>query len=213
MVLQFLCARYPQYFWLSNNNKTFRNSILNTDTDLTTTQPLHVLLNNVPEDFAIMLRNDKTGLYVFRAGIICSALGWNVGSKIGLNLSGIHGPIPDYKEKMQFSMDRCVHTCMTSSSNDWLTWYTGTLPKSLRINRYNAAPGAWKLTSRSTCLLETPTKHTARDRTPRLTSLVATSASIGRHCVAYPSLAPSSSTSRPCLRRWKNSGMSHMCRG
>ncbi|RMZ67006.1 hrq family [Pyrenophora seminiperda CCB06] len=106
MVLQFLCARYPQYFWLSNNKRFFRNSILHTDTDLTTTPPLHVLLNNVPEDYAIMLRNEKTGLYVFRAGIICSALGWNVGSKIGLNLSGIHGPIPDYKEKMQFSMDR-----------------------------------------------------------------------------------------------------------
>ena len=34
MVLQFLCARYPQYFWLSNNNRTFHNSILHTDTDL-----------------------------------------------------------------------------------------------------------------------------------------------------------------------------------
>jgi len=106
MVLQFLCARYPQYFCLLNNNTTLHNSILQTDTDLATTPPLHVLLNNVPEDFAIMLRSEKTGLYVFRAGIICSALGWNVGSKIGLNLSGIHGPIPDYKEKMQFSMDR-----------------------------------------------------------------------------------------------------------
>ncbi|KAF1939656.1 hypothetical protein EJ02DRAFT_351847 [Clathrospora elynae] len=106
MALQFLSARYPQYFRLSSDNTYFYNDILKTETDLTTAPPLHVLLNNVPEDFAIMLRDDKTGLYLFRAGIICSALGWNVGSKIGLRLHEIHAPIPDYKEKMRFSMDR-----------------------------------------------------------------------------------------------------------
>jgi hypothetical protein len=35
-------------------------------------------------------------------------MGWNVGTKIGLQLHQIHDPIPDYKEKMQFSMDRYV---------------------------------------------------------------------------------------------------------
>jgi hypothetical protein len=108
MVLQFVCTRYPHYFSLSSDKRIFHNDILKTDTDLTTTLPLHVLLNNIPEDFALMLRNEKTGLYIFRAGVICSALGWNVGSKIGLELAGIHKPIPDYKEKMQFSMDRYV---------------------------------------------------------------------------------------------------------
>jgi len=116
MVLQFVCARYPHCFHLSANNKTFHNGILKTDTDLTTTPPLHVLLNNIPEDFAIMLRNEKKGLYVFRAGIICSALGWNVGSKIGLELADIHKPIPDYKEKMQFSMDRYVPSTLPTIS-------------------------------------------------------------------------------------------------
>lgn len=106
MALQFLCARYPQYFRLDAENMFFHNSILKTVSDLKTTPPLQILLNNVPEDFAIMLRDDKSGLYFFRAGIICSALGWNVGTKIGLSLPEIHAPIPDYKEKMQFSMDR-----------------------------------------------------------------------------------------------------------
>ncbi|KAF1833537.1 hypothetical protein BDW02DRAFT_589634 [Decorospora gaudefroyi] len=106
MALQFLCARYPQYFRLSNDKKTLYNGILKTETDLKTAPPLHVLLNNIPEDFAITQRDDKTGYYSFRAGVICSALGWSVGSKIGLDLQDIHKPIPDYKEKMQFSMDR-----------------------------------------------------------------------------------------------------------
>lgn len=108
MALQFLCARYPQYFKLDKEKMVFYNDILHTETDLKTVHPLHVLLNNVPEDFAIMLRDPTTGYYFFRAGIICSALGWNVASKIGLQLHQIHAPIPDYKEKMQFSMDRWV---------------------------------------------------------------------------------------------------------
>jgi len=68
--------------------------------------PLHVLLQNVPEDFAIMLRNPGDGMYYFRAGLLCSSLGWNVDTKLGMQLKEIHKPIPDYKEKMEFSMDR-----------------------------------------------------------------------------------------------------------
>lgn len=106
MCLQFLCARYPRHFRLDVDNMIFHNDILTTQTCLRTTEPLHVLLHNIPEDFAIMLRDADTGIYSFRAGIICSSLGWNLGSKIGRKLCEIHAPIPDYKEKMQFSMDR-----------------------------------------------------------------------------------------------------------
>jgi hypothetical protein len=109
MSLQFLCARYPQYFTLHADKKTFENRILGTKQDVSAKHPLLVLLDNVPEDFAITLRNPETGYYHFRAGMICSALGWNVGTKIGMQLHQIHAPIPDYKEKMQFSMDRYVN--------------------------------------------------------------------------------------------------------
>lgn len=106
MCLQFYCTRYPAYFSLSDDKKTFHNGILKEDTDIKSMHPLHVILNNIPEDFAIMLRNEEDGMYYFRAGVICSSLGWNVGTKIGLQLKDIHKPIPDYKEKMSFSMDR-----------------------------------------------------------------------------------------------------------
>ena len=106
MVLQFLCARYPHYFSLSEDQKVFKNEILRTEQDVRAKHPLLIILDSVPEDFAIMLRNPETGYYHFRAGVICSALGWNLGTKIGLQLHEIHAPIPDYREKMQFSMDR-----------------------------------------------------------------------------------------------------------
>lgn len=106
MCLEFLSARYPQYFRVDKERMIFHNELLKTQTDLRATLPLHVLLYNVPEDFAIMIRDPTTGIYSFRGGMIMSALGWNLGSKIGLKLHEIHAPIPEYKEKMQFSMDR-----------------------------------------------------------------------------------------------------------
>lgn len=106
MAIQFLCARYPQYFSLSDDKRYFHNGIIGTKDDLKTKHPLVVMMDNIPEDFAIMLRDDESGYYVLRAGIICSALGWNLETKMGLQLHQIHAPIPDYKEKMQFSMDR-----------------------------------------------------------------------------------------------------------
>ncbi|TVY19269.1 hypothetical protein LARI1_G002376, partial [Lachnellula arida] len=118
MCLQFYCARYPFYFSLSSDKSTFHNKLLQTDTDIKSIHPLHVLLNNVPEDFGIVLRNEKDGMYYFRAGLICSSLGWNVGTKIGMSLQEIHQPIPDYKEKMSLSMDR-IEEC--NLRVDWQT--------------------------------------------------------------------------------------------
>ncbi|KAI9772675.1 MAG: hypothetical protein M1840_000270 [Geoglossum simile] len=106
MCIQFLCARYPQYFSLDEENMVFKNGILKIETQLRSMHPLEILLNHVPEDFAITMRDPVDGFYYFRAGVICSSLGWNVGTKIGLRLHEIHAPIPDYKEKMRFSMDR-----------------------------------------------------------------------------------------------------------
>ncbi|KAJ5184029.1 hypothetical protein N7492_001645 [Penicillium capsulatum] len=105
MVLQFICTRYPQHFTLLDN-RVLQNHILHVEQDIRAKHPLEILLDHVPEDFALMMRDEKTGFYFLRAAVICSAVGWNVRLKIGRRLDEIHAPIPDYKEKMQFSMDR-----------------------------------------------------------------------------------------------------------
>lgn len=122
MCLQFYCARYPSLFSLTDNNRFFHNRILNTKTEIKRFHPLHILLNNVPEDFGIVLRNEADGYYYFRAGLICSSLGWNVGTKIGMRLDEIHEPIPDYKEKMSFSMDRFFSKLNTNAPIQRGSW-------------------------------------------------------------------------------------------
>ncbi|CAJ2505126.1 Uu.00g125200.m01.CDS01 [Anthostomella pinea] len=122
MVLQFICARYPHYFVLSEDKTRLENKILGTVSMIKEKHPLLILLDNVPEDFGITLRDPETGYYAFRAGMICSALGWSVGTKIGMKLHEIHQPIPDYKEKMQFSMDRFFSKMPSSKSIQRGSW-------------------------------------------------------------------------------------------
>ncbi|KAK7440231.1 hypothetical protein VKT23_017173 [Stygiomarasmius scandens] len=106
MVIQFICIRYPNQFKFDAETGILYNGILKTEANTKEMHPLEVLNANVPEDFLITMEDPKTGLYKMVAGVSCSSLGWNVGSKIGKPLQEIHGPVPDYKEKMAFSMDR-----------------------------------------------------------------------------------------------------------
>lgn len=67
MALQFLCARYPQYFRLvpskDEPGKTvFENKILNTTEIVQNRHPLLVLLDHVPEDFAVVSLLSSLGL-------------------------------------------------------------------------------------------------------------------------------------------------------
>lgn len=106
MVIQFLCARYPIQFDFDKHTGLFRNHITKSISRINTIDPWMFLLENVPEDFLITQKDEETGLYVMRAGIACSALGWNIDLKMGQPLYKIHDDVPDYKEKLRFSMDR-----------------------------------------------------------------------------------------------------------
>ncbi|KAL4934618.1 uncharacterized protein BDV17DRAFT_249771 [Aspergillus undulatus] len=105
MVLQNLCTRYPNQFTLEECNKVFVDFLLDIKTNLTTTHPPTVLFDNVPEDFAIMIRNPDAGAYHLRAGFICSSIAWTFGTHFSQPLSAIHAEVNDY-DKMARSMDR-----------------------------------------------------------------------------------------------------------
>ncbi|KAF3222752.1 hypothetical protein TWF192_008795 [Orbilia oligospora] len=109
MVIQFLCSRYPQYFYFNTSKFVFLNRILGKEFEVYKMDPLDFVFQNVPEDFAIVMPDDgRGGKYVFVAGMICSSVGWDLGEKIGKVLGEIHGVVPEYKEKMERSMDRWV---------------------------------------------------------------------------------------------------------
>ena len=106
IVLQYICIRYPRCFSLESSSTVFVNHLLKTRTCLKTTHPLHVLFDNVPEDFAIMQRNEEDGMYYLRAGFICSSIGWTFGTHFNRQLRDIHAEVNDYEQKMSKPMDR-----------------------------------------------------------------------------------------------------------
>lgn len=106
MLIQFVCKRYPQYFSLENDSMILHNRLLNTRTNLLDTAPLKVVFENIPEDYAIVMRNENDGFYYLRAAMVCSSVGWDIGMNRGKPLRDIHQHVPDYAEKMAFSMDR-----------------------------------------------------------------------------------------------------------
>ncbi|KAK7906404.1 hypothetical protein PG985_016410 [Apiospora marii] len=106
MVLQFLCRKYPHYFQLEEDNTVLRNQLLKTTTDIAALHPLEVLFRNVPEDYAVMCRNEHDGLYYLRCAMICSSVGWNIGLHKNKVLRAIHDNVPQWEEKMAFSVDR-----------------------------------------------------------------------------------------------------------
>lgn len=106
MVIQFVCQRYPNQFRYNDWTGVFTNEILHTQVDIATAHPLMFLLDHVPEDFFIVQEDPISGLYRLTAAVGCSAIGWNISQKIGKPLHEIHCPVPDYKERMAFSVDR-----------------------------------------------------------------------------------------------------------
>ena len=74
IVLQYVCARYPQYFSLVDK-RIFQNRILDTEQDVRSKHPLEILMDTILEYFGMMLRDGKTGSYILRAGVICSSVG------------------------------------------------------------------------------------------------------------------------------------------
>lgn len=123
MAIQFLCARYPNQFKYDSETGIFWNGIrdLHFETHAEAgggragegkgeggngVRALRFLLENVPEDFAVMVKDETTGLYYLRAAVIVSAVGWNLHDKMGRPMHEIHGPVPDYNEKIRHSVDR-----------------------------------------------------------------------------------------------------------
>ncbi|KAK5655857.1 hypothetical protein OQA88_5396 [Cercophora sp. LCS_1] len=121
MALQFLTQRYPSHFSLSPDNTLFHNRLLGTTTNLLGTPPLRVLFDNVPEDYAIMLRNESTGFYHLRAAAVCSSVGWHIGQHRDSPLRNIHTHVPD-AEKMAMSMDRWFSKVPTDGAVNRCSW-------------------------------------------------------------------------------------------
>ncbi len=71
------------------------------DTDL---HPLDAAARLVPEDLVLMVERD--GQLVFGGGSVCSPNRWDLRSKLGLTMAGVHAPVAQLNTQLETPIDR-----------------------------------------------------------------------------------------------------------
>lgn len=117
LVDQYLPQRYGDIFELhrqesSGNIETFlqnkvTDDIVPIDPNLQSPEDaLRIIGRQVEEDFLFLLPSGPEEQLVLEAYIACFPAGFAWTMKRGKTLAEIHQPVPDYKKKLQLSMDR-----------------------------------------------------------------------------------------------------------
>ncbi|CZR66982.1 uncharacterized protein PAC_16881 [Phialocephala subalpina] len=108
LITHYLPRRYPSIFALHSNS--LLNKVTNKHLPLTPpTDPieaLQLIAVNIDEDFLMLLPAPDGDGYSLQSFVWCYPVGFDAGSKLGLKLREAHKPVPEYKEKLQGSMDR-----------------------------------------------------------------------------------------------------------
>ncbi|CCE81860.1 Piso0_002537 [Millerozyma farinosa CBS 7064] len=111
-VVHHLCSKYPQYFSRSgdkiknhiNGELLFRDCAAIDSITL-----LKNLASNIEEDFFILLKDhphDEKEEYIFRAGVSGFPSGFDPAKNYNKPISYIHGPVPQYEDRLKLSMSR-----------------------------------------------------------------------------------------------------------
>lgn len=109
-VFAYMSTKYPQYFQPDGEDHII-NLVHNVRLPrLAGNNPTKQLLAwiscNVEEDFILLEYDPKQGEYVMKAGNLIFCAGFSPQRVINSKLTDIHAPVPQYKEKLQTSMNR-----------------------------------------------------------------------------------------------------------
>lgn len=103
-----ILVKFPTIF--REKNRQFRNIATGQIWDLDevsqdTTKQLHMLSQNVEEDFFFMCPDGENN-FRLQGYIACFPNGFDSSLRIGLSVAEIHAPVPSYKERLQKGTDR-----------------------------------------------------------------------------------------------------------
>lgn len=113
MMIGFMVQRYPMYF--VKEGSMVKNLARKTEFPLMAkhfpknTPPqtlIRIVTQNCQEDFLLMIWDEETQQYRLRSGSFAFPSGFDPSYKLNMTLKEIHGPVPLYKEKIEFSMDK-----------------------------------------------------------------------------------------------------------
>ncbi|RLV96338.1 hypothetical protein JA1_000329 [Spathaspora sp. JA1] len=112
-VTSFMNARYPQLF-VSDWKGTLHNRITNEDVpckgnSLSPREMVISLATTIEEDFLILMKNNPENSeeeYILRAAVNAFPAGFDPSQSYNNPISTIHGPVPQYASRLQFSMHK-----------------------------------------------------------------------------------------------------------
>ncbi|KAL1963663.1 hypothetical protein VTN77DRAFT_7984 [Rasamsonia byssochlamydoides] len=110
-VTKFLCERFPSMFekkkrgseTVIHNKKTGETFVFGGKSN--TMEPLEIAVRLTMEDLSILMKNDD-GEYYLAASASLFPVGWRVQDRIGWTISQLHGPVPQWHEKIGHSVNK-----------------------------------------------------------------------------------------------------------
>lgn len=109
----YLPTRFPLMFTLQSRKEQGRvlhcevtGEEFPLDPDDSPMATLKILGGLVEDDFLFLLPSADGDGYTLKAFVTCFPNGFNTAEKLNLKLRDIHQPVPQYKEKLEKSMDR-----------------------------------------------------------------------------------------------------------
>ncbi|CAG7946172.1 unnamed protein product [Penicillium salamii] len=136
LVGTYLPTRFPLMFQLQPQNEksqllhcsvTGRDYSLEPDTSAIVT--LRLMGGLVDDDLLFLLPSEDGDGYKLRAFVTCFPNGFNTAEKLNLKLRDIHKPVPQYKERLEKSMDRYLDRLKTGKFIKRANWTITTTNK------------------------------------------------------------------------------------
>lgn len=102
LVLETLTATHPA--WFVRDGGTVRNRLTGESLALGAHDPLELAGRLVQEDLCLVQSGDEGP--IFTAAVLCFPSRWRLADKIGKPLSAVHGPVPQYADRLARPVDR-----------------------------------------------------------------------------------------------------------
>ncbi|PIG83420.1 hypothetical protein AARAC_006313 [Aspergillus arachidicola] len=114
MVGTYLPTRYPLIFQLrpsAGEKQAFLQNLITDEMfplspEENPLDTLRVMGGLIEDDLLFLMPSDDGDGFTLRGFVTCFPNGFNTSKKLGLKLRDIHKPVPQYKEKLEKSMDR-----------------------------------------------------------------------------------------------------------
>lgn len=149
MTVDFMCERYPQYFVVNEEKGIITNTITKRQLPLRAKGQesrylMKVLALNTEEDILIMLKDNPENEdeeYILRASLTGLPAGFDPSHNFDEPISHIHGPVPQYGDRLKSPMHRFFNKLQPSDLWQRSNWSLQTNNEFFKLENHHGRDG------------------------------------------------------------------------